>query len=83
MVLPAALVVDFDGLIMDTESAEIDAIRRVLRDQGHELRTDAFVAAVGAGAVASVAFEDPSTTRRRRREGAGSSRRQPSPRLGP
>jgi HAD superfamily hydrolase (TIGR01509 family) len=50
-VLPAALVFDFDGLILDTESVEIGAIRRVCADLGHDLPTAAFVAAIGTTAA--------------------------------
>jgi HAD superfamily hydrolase (TIGR01509 family) len=44
----AALVFDFDGLMVDTESAEYEAIRRVYADHGAHLALEAWLPVVGA-----------------------------------
>ncbi len=45
--LPAALVFDFDGTMVDTETAEYEAVRLVFADFGLELAPDRWVAAAG------------------------------------
>ncbi len=46
-VLPAAIVFDFDGTMVDTETPEYDSVRRVFADYGLELPPDQWIAAAG------------------------------------
>ncbi len=46
-VLPAAIVFDFDGTMVDTETAEYEAVRRTFADFGLELAPDAWMQAAG------------------------------------
>jgi HAD superfamily hydrolase (TIGR01509 family) len=43
----AALLFDFDGTIMDSETAVFDAYRRLYAEHGHELRLDEWAGGVG------------------------------------
>jgi HAD superfamily hydrolase (TIGR01509 family) len=43
----AALLFDFDGTIMDSETAVFDAYRRLYADHGHELRLDEWAGGIG------------------------------------
>lgn len=45
--LPAALVFDFDGTMVDTETAEYEAVRLVFADFGLELAPDRWIVAAG------------------------------------
>ena len=46
-VFPAALVFDFDGTMVDTETAVYEAVRRTFADFGLELAPDAWMQAAG------------------------------------
>lgn len=43
-----AVIFDFDGLVIDTESPAFDAWSAIYREHGHELRLDLWVGCVGA-----------------------------------
>jgi HAD superfamily hydrolase (TIGR01509 family) len=43
----AALVFDFDGLVLDTESAEYESVRSIYRDHGQDLPLEAWLPVVG------------------------------------
>jgi HAD superfamily hydrolase (TIGR01509 family) len=43
----AALLFDFDGTIMDSETAVFDAYRRLYEEHGHELRLDDWASGIG------------------------------------
>jgi putative hydrolase of the HAD superfamily len=45
--VPAAIVFDFDGTMVDTETAEFEAVRLVYADYGLELAPDAWIEAAG------------------------------------
>ena len=75
-VLPAAIVFDFDGTMVDTETPEYDSVRRVFADYGLELPPDQWIAAAGTmwGAdwvdqlhTATAGIADPHEARRRKR----------------
>jgi HAD superfamily hydrolase (TIGR01509 family) len=73
---PAAIVFDFDGTMVDTETAEYEAVRRVFADYGLDVAPDQWMRVVGTtwsldwvdelhNATAGVA--DPHEVRRRKR----------------
>jgi len=45
--LPAAIVFDFDGTMVDTETAVYEAVRRTYADFGLDLPPDAWMQAAG------------------------------------
>jgi HAD superfamily hydrolase (TIGR01509 family) len=75
--VPAAIVFDFDGTMVDTETAEYEAARLVYADYGLDLAPDAWIEAAGTmwGAswvddlhVATAGVADAHEARRRKRE---------------
>ena len=75
-VVPAAIVFDFDGTMVDTETPEYESVRRVYADYGLDLPPDQWIAAAGTmwGAdwvdqlhTATAGVADPHEARRRKR----------------
>ena len=74
--LPAAIVFDFDGTMVDTETPEYESVRRVFADYGLDLPPDQWIASAGTmwGAdwvdqlhTATAGVADPHESRRRKR----------------
>lgn len=45
--LPAAVLYDFDGLVLDTETPEFETVSEIFREHGHEVTRDEWVAIIG------------------------------------
>ena len=52
-----ALIFDFDGLILDTETPEVDVWQDIYREHGHELPVDEWAKTIGIDGYGEDAIE--------------------------